>query len=69
MKKRFKLRKQSGKIIILRWQCEGVLFGPQWESICAFDNINNNMDRCKTIIQLMNECDEHTNIHDANDKK
>ncbi len=69
MKKRFKLRKQSGKITILRWQSEGVLFGPQWEGITTFDNAENNLERCKAIIRLMNECDEHTNTINDNDKK
>lgn len=69
MKKRFKLRKKSGKIFILRWQSEGVLFGPQWEGIITFDNVDNNIDRCKAIVRLMNECDQHTNYPNKNDKK
>lgn len=69
MKKRFKLRAQGGKILILRWQSEGVLFGPQWEGITAFDNNDNNLERCKAIIRLMNECDNHTKTINDNDKR
>lgn len=68
MKKRFKLRKQSDKILILRWQDDGVLFGPQWECITSFDNIGDNIEMCKTIVQLLNKCDQRINNPNTNDK-
>ena len=66
MKKRYKLLKSNGSIHILRWASRGVLFGPQWEAIATFDNRDNNIERCKQIVQIMNECDKHTNHTDNN---
>lgn len=63
MKKRFKLLNRYGKVHILRWSADGRLFGPDWESVVAFDDNDSNRERCKTIIRLMNECDKHTDRH------
>lgn len=60
MKKRFKLLNRKGKILILRWDVDGRLFGPDWECIASFENVESNQERVKTIIRLMNECDKHT---------
>ncbi|WP_304647417.1 hypothetical protein [uncultured Duncaniella sp.] len=60
MKKRFKLIDRHGKVNILQWVTDGVLFGPNWESMASFDSNKSNLERCKTIIRLMNECDKHT---------
>lgn len=60
MKKRYKLLEKNGKVHILHWVTDGVLFGPDWESIATFDKQDSNLERCKTIIRLMNECDKHT---------
>ncbi len=68
MKKRFKLlNDKRGRILLLKWETDGVLFGPDWGCIAAFDNTDNNLERCKTIIRLMNECDKHTD-HPNNDR-
>ena len=61
MKKQYKLLNKNGTIYLLRWAVNGVLFGPRWESIAGFGNPNGNIERCKTIVRLMNECDKHTN--------
>lgn len=68
MKKRFKLLNQKGKILILRWDVDGRLFGPDWECIASFENVESNQERVKTIIRLMNECDKHTEQNN-NDRK
>lgn len=68
MKKRFKLLNRVGKILILHWSSDGKLFGPDWEAIAAFDDKDSNIERCRTIIRLMNECDKHTN-HVEDDRK
>lgn len=60
MKKRFKLLEKGGRIFLLHWTTDGVLFGPDWERIATFSSDIANMDRCKEIIRLMNECDRHT---------
>ena len=60
MKKRFKLLNRKGKILILRWDVDGRLFGPDWECIASFENVESNQERVKTIIRLMNECDKNT---------
>lgn len=60
MKKRFKLLNRSGKVYILHWSADGKLFGPDWGSVATFDDKDSNLERCKTIIRLMNECDKHT---------
>ncbi|TGG34961.1 hypothetical protein [Duncaniella freteri] len=60
MKKRFKLLNRSGKVHILHWAADGKLFGPDWEAVATFDDKDSNLERCKTIIWLMNECDKHT---------
>ena len=57
MKKRFKLLNQNGRILILRWDIDGKLFGPDWECVASFDNVDSNLERVKKIIGLMNECD------------
>lgn len=67
MKKRFKLLNRDCKIHILHWKSDGVLFGPQWESIISFDDRDNNLDRCKSIIRMLNECDRHTNHTNEDD--
>jgi len=68
MKKRFNLLNRSGKVHILHWSADGRLFGPDWETVAAFDDEDLNMERCKTIIRLLNECDKHTNHHN-NDRE
>lgn len=68
MKKRFKLLNQKGKILILRWDVDGKLFGPDWECVASFENVEANQERVKTIIRLMNECDKHTE-QNTNDRK
>lgn len=60
MKKRYKMLCRSGKVLILHWETDGKLFGPDWEVIAKFDDNDQNQQRCKTIIRLMNECDKHT---------
>lgn len=69
MKKRFKLRDRHGKIHILQWVTDGVLFGPNWESVASFESNESNMTRCKTIVQLMNKCDKHTSHHEDDRKR
>ena len=61
MKKRYKVLAKSGSIFILHWVTDGVLFGPEWSSIAKFANNASNLERCKNIIRLMNECDKSTN--------
>ena len=61
MKKQYKLLNKNGTIYLLRWAVKGGLFGPRWESLACFDNRNGNIERRKTIVRLMNECDKHTN--------
>ena len=60
MKKRFKLLNRKGKILILKWEVAGRLFGPGWDCVAVFDNVDTNQERVKTIVGLMNECDKHT---------
>lgn len=60
MKKRFKLLIRNGKILMLKWEADGKLFGSDWDCIAAFDNVDTNLERVKTIIRLMNECDKHS---------
>ena len=64
MKKSFKRIENGDKIHILHWETDGVLFGPCWSSIALFDNTMENLERCKTIVKLMNQCDMHTNRPD-----
>lgn len=59
---------RNGKVYILHWEVEGKIFGPEWDSIAAFDDKDSNSARCKTIVQLMNECDRRTN-HPDNDNQ
>lgn len=61
MKKRYKLLTKTDSIFILHWVTEGVLFGPEWLSIAKFANNAPNLDRCKQIIRLMNDCDKTSN--------
>lgn len=68
MKKRYKLLKQNSKILILHWETDGMLFGPDWVCIASFENVEANQERVKTIIRLMNECDKHTEQNN-NDRK
>jgi hypothetical protein len=42
MKKRYKLLEKNGKVHILHWVTDGVLFGPDWESIATFDKQDSN---------------------------
>ena len=67
MKKRYKLLKSGKCVFILRWVADGKLFGPDWEESGRFDNNAGNIERCKAIIRLMNECDRHTNHPNEND--
>lgn len=60
MKKRYKILNRSGTIHILHWVVDGKLFGPGWETVATFGDTASNIERCKTIIRLMNECDKHT---------
>lgn len=69
MKKRFKMLNRANKIYILRWTVDGKLFGPDWEEIATFDNQASNVERCKTIIRLLNECDKHTNHPDYDSRR
>lgn len=68
MKKRYKLLKQNSRILILHWETDGMLFGPEWVCIASFENAGANQERIKTIIRLMNECDKHTE-QSNNDRK
>ncbi len=68
MKKNYKRTENQGKIHILHWETDGVLFGPCWASIAVFENTHKNLERCKTIVRLMNECDKHTD-HPDNDRE
>lgn len=69
MKKRYKLLVRSGKVHILHWVTDGALFGPDWESVATFDDVDSNLERCKRIIQIMNECDKYTKDHPDNDRR
>ncbi len=64
--KNFKRTERNGKIHIVHRETDGVLFGPCWATIATFDNKDDNLERCKTIVRLMNECDKHTD-HPNND--
>lgn len=64
MKKRFDLLNRAGKVYIMRWTVDGKLFGPDWEAIATFDNTPSNLERCKSIIRLMNECDKQNPDND-----
>ena len=61
MSKRFKRKLANGKIHLLRWVEQGRLFGPDWDTVATFDSNKENRERSKTIIQLLNQCSEHTN--------
>ena len=67
MKKRFKIISEGGRIYILKWVENSMLFGPNWQSIANFKNNTLNRQRCKTIIKLLNECE--TQSHLDNDRK
>ena len=67
MKKRFKLLSRNGKLHILHWESHGVLFGPQWAGIASFDDRGNNLEMCKSIIRMLNECDKYTNHTNEDD--
>lgn len=62
MKKRYKLLEKTAHIYILYWETEGVLFGPEWKIIAKFTKCDSNLERCKSVIRLMNECDRHTEV-------
>lgn len=64
MKKRYKRLEKGGRIFILHWTTEGMLFGPDWERVASFDKNESNLERCKTIIRLLNACDMHTERSD-----
>lgn len=68
MKKNFKHLEKNGRIYIMRWIDDGVLFGPDWESIASFDKNPPNLERCKTITRLLNECDKHTKKSDNDNR-
>lgn len=57
MKKRYKLLEKKEHVYILHWVTEGVLFGPEWVIMTKFTNNPPNIERCKQIIKLMNDCD------------
>lgn len=57
MKKRFKLLEKTEHVYILRWETDGMLFGPEWVIVAKFPINGPNIERCKQIIRLMNECD------------
>lgn len=65
MKKRFKLLNRAGKVFIMRWTVDGKLFGPDWEAVATFDSNAPNLERCKKIIRLMNECDKQNPDNDS----
>lgn len=56
MKKEFKYRYDTHHIYIQSWVTEGLLFGPSWMTLASFDNIPENMERCKKIVKMLNEC-------------
>lgn len=60
MRKKFKLLTDQNKIFILKWEVDGRLFGPDWNCIATFDNVDNNLERARSIIRLMNKCDNHS---------
>ena len=64
MKKRYKRLEKGGRIFILHWTTDGMLFGPDWERVASFERNGPNLERCKTIIKLMNECDTHKEMSD-----
>lgn len=64
MRKRYKLLVKNGKVHILHWESDGKLFGPEYDCIASFDHKTANVDRCKSIVRLMNECERHTNHQD-----
>lgn len=68
MKKRYKLLAKFGKIHILRWVTDGVLFGPGWESVATFNDVGSNLERCKKLIRIMNECDKHADRLNNDDR-
>ena len=57
MKKRYRHIERGDKIGILFWNTDGVLFGSGWETIAQFHRTEANLDRCKMIVKLMNDCD------------
>ena len=69
MKKRYKLLVKNGKVHILHWETDGVLFGPDWECIAVFDDIDSNIERCQRIIRIMNECDKHKDNSENDGKR
>ena len=68
MKKRYKLLKRDSRILILHWETDGMLFGHDWICIASFENVEANQERVKTIIRLMNECDNQVGQNN-NDRK
>lgn len=57
MKKRYKLLERKEHVYILHWQTDGMLFGPEWGVIAKFSKNEANLERCREIIRLMNDCD------------
>lgn len=62
MKKRYKLLEKASHIYILHWETEGLLFGPEWKIAAKFARCDSNLERCKEVVRLMNECDRHTEV-------
>lgn len=66
MKPTFKMLVKDGRVVILGWETQGVLFGPQWRAIANFPHTGQNELRCKTITRLLNECNEHSQNQEHN---
>lgn len=64
MTKRFKHLTKNGKVYLLHFVTDGVLFGSGWRCLASFDETRGNIKRCESITRLLNECDSHTNHPD-----
>lgn len=58
MKKRYKLLEKKDYVYILHWETDGMLFGPEWVIVAKFPGNEPNIERCRQIVRLMNECDK-----------
>lgn len=67
MKKYFKWIVKGGKVILLRRNVG--LFGSQWERFGVFDDKDGNAERGKLIVKQLNECAQHTENFDEDDRK
>lgn len=55
--KHFKLLQRNGRVYILKYSIG--LFGSQYEPIASFEGQPKNVDRCKQIVKLLNQCDKN----------